>query len=29
MKVGDLEKLTGVAVHAAKEAGRIINSFSQ
>ena len=29
MKVGDLEKLTGLAVHAAKEAGRIINSFSQ
>ena len=29
MKVGDFEKLTGLAVHAAKEAGRIINSFSQ
>jgi fructose-1,6-bisphosphatase/inositol monophosphatase family enzyme len=29
MKVGDFEKLTGLAVHAAREAGRIINSFSQ
>lgn len=29
MKVGDFEKFTGLAVHAAKEAGRIINSFSQ